>query len=218
MGGRRWLVLAVLVLTLPFLGGCGSIGPTDARILRHHHRQMLRSIEELTRRLYAKNPKYEPNPVRRQKKLAQIFGRASLLSRYRAMPSHEVLTEAFSPEPGDPDRVFLLGLGLVKSIRETYETQDGLPVVVGLQIPLERLERLHRNISQVNWRLKTYRDQDGRLLFLTNAPLRDGGLNMGYEVLMTSILTRIEDDIYLRGGLPQKYAFNASTLFVSLLF
>ena len=89
--------------------------------------------------------------------------------------------------------------------------------MIGLQILLERLERLHYNISQVNWRLKTYKDEKGHLIFLTNAADEKGYINMGYEVIMTEILTRIKDDIYLRGGLPGKYVFNMSALFLSIL-
>ena len=35
--------------------------------------------------------------------------------------------------------------------------------------------------------------------------------------IMTEVLTRIQDDIYLRGGLPEKYIFDVSTLFLSIL-
>jgi hypothetical protein len=40
---------------------------------------------------------------------------------------------------------------------------------------------------------------------------------MGYEVIMTRILTRIEDDIIMRGGLPGQYMFKMSTVFVGIL-
>ena len=79
------------------------------------------------------------------------------------------------------------------------------------------MQALHLNVSQVNWRLKTYRDEGGGLLFLTNGAGEDGSLNMGYEVLMTQVLTRITDDIYLRGGLAGKYVFSmSSTIFVGI--
>jgi hypothetical protein len=39
---------------------------------------------------------------------------------------------------------------------------------------------------------------------------------MGFEVLMTRILTRIEDDIFMRGGLPEKYIFRGSNIFLSI--
>jgi hypothetical protein len=113
--------------------------------------------------------------------------------------------------------VYLLGLGLVKSIREAYGLDERTMLLSAMQIDLGRLERLYHNLSQVNWRLKTYKDKDGRLLFLTNAAGDDGYVNMGYEVLMTEILTRIQDDIYLRGGLSEKYFFNMSTMFMSII-
>ena len=40
---------------------------------------------------------------------------------------------------------------------------------------------------------------------------------MGFEVIMTEVMTMLKDDIYLRGGLPGKYIFDMSTLFVPLL-
>lgn len=82
---------------------------------------------------------------------------------------------------------------------------------------LDHLQALYLNISQVNWRLKTYRDANGKLLYLTNGVGPDGYLNMGFEVIMTRVLTRIGDDIYMRGGLPAKSFFNMSTIFASIV-
>ena len=222
---RSWHKVLLLLL-LPTLGGCATesggglseiFTPTDATIIRHHVREDQTALEEFTIRLYAKNPKYEKDPLERQRKLRFLFhGDLPVENNYAYRPSHEVLTAAFSAKPDYPDRVYLLGLGLVKSIREAYDGHDQT-FFTGLQIPLDRLQRLHQNLSQVNWRLKTYRDARGELLFRTNEVGPDGTLNMGYEVLMTEILTRVKDDIILRGGLPGKYLFNMSTLFVGIL-
>jgi len=84
-------------------------------------------------------------------------------------------------------------------------------------VSLENLEKLYSNISQVNWCLKAYKDEDGRLLFCTNEAGDDGYINMGYEVIMTRILIRITDGIYLRGGSPPKFFFNMSTMFLAIL-
>ena len=101
---------------------------------------------------------------------------------------------------------------------EAYQVTESGFFVSGLQIPVDRLNRLYTNISQVNWRLKVYRDEDGSLLFLTNEAGEDGYINMGYEVIMTEVLTRIKDDIYLRGGSPPKFAFNMASFFMAILF
>ena len=108
-------------------------------------------------------------------------------------------------------------LDLIRSIEEAYELDENKVFLTGLQIPLERLERLHFNLSQVNWRLKTYRDEHGKLLFLSNEVGENGYINMGYEVLMTEVLTMVKDDIHLRGGLPQTYLFEMTSLFASLI-
>ena len=55
------------------------------------------------------------------------------------------------------------------------------------------------------------------VLFITNEAGEDGYINMGYEVIMTRILTRIEDDIAMRGGLPEQYMFRMSTMFVGII-
>ncbi|MBI9084209.1 MAG: hypothetical protein JEZ11_11470 [Desulfobacterales bacterium] len=185
--------------------------------MAYHARECLISIKTLTQRLYAKNPRHEPDPVQRQKKLDRLFADDKPTGELSDQTSHELLTRAFAANAVYPDRVYPLGMGLVKSIREAYGLDEQYALVTGMQIPLERLERLHHNISQVNWRLKTYRDQTGELLFQTNAAGENGYINMGYEVLMTEILTRIKDDIHLRGGLAEKYAFTMSTLFLSIL-
>lgn len=216
---RKALAFIVFILLL-FLSGClitDIVGPTDVKIFQYHGQKNLESLRAYTSRLYEKNPVYQNDPVWRQKRMAQLFGDSPVLDKYAQKDSAEVLAESFSETPGDPDRVYLLALGLVKSIREAYGLDGDSFIFSGLQIPLERLQRLHFNISQVNWRIKTYKDANGVLLFRTNETGENGYINMGYEVLMTEILTRIEDDIYLRGGLPHKYIFSMSTLFVSLL-
>ena len=216
------------LLALVMLTGCGLVGgsgkmpdaftSTDVAIIRYHFAEHQKTLEEFTTRLYAKNPKYESDPLERQRKLRFIFHNDLPVEfHYAYRPSHEVLTAAFAATPDYNDRVYLLVLGMVKGIREAYEGHEQHTFLTGLQIPLERLQRLHHNLSQVNWRLKTYKDERGELLFRTNELGSDGYLNMGYEVMMTEMLTRIKDDIHLRGGLPGKYIFNMSTLFVSIL-
>lgn len=222
--GFACLVLFLLPLTAcsnKILGTNGSLSeaviPTDAKLLTYHLGEYYKDLEEFTRRLYIKNPKYEPDLEARKQKIREIFHGSPLLpSPYRTMPSHKILTEAFARETQCPDRVFLLSLGLMKSIRETYQAKDEV-LLSSLQVSLESLRRLYGNISQVNWRLKVYRDEDGRLLFCTNEAGENGYINMGYEVIMTRILTRITDDIYLRGGSPPKFIFNMSTMFLAIV-
>ncbi len=221
--------MVTVLCCLLLAGGCGgafkktrqnirdAVCPTDVSIIRYHVQEYFKSLKEFTVRLYAKNPKYEKDPVVRDRKISQIFrGGRAVETYYAARPSHEVLTAAFANDTDYPDRVYLLSLGLVKSIEEAYGVKKEEAFLSGLQIPGDRLERLYHNISQVNWRLKTYRDRGGELLFRTNEAGEDGYLNMGYEVIMTRILTRIQDDIFLRGGLPGKYLFNMSTFFVTI--
>ncbi len=222
--GFSCLGLVLLLLTgcsKNFLGANGSLGeaviPTDAKLLTYHLQEHYKELEEFTRRLYAKNPKYELDLKTRDQKISEIFHGSPLFPvRYQDMPSHEILTEAFAKEPQCPDRVFLLCLGLMKSISETYQPKDEI-MLSSLQVSLDNLERLYSNICQVNWRLKVYRDDEGHLLFCTNEAGDDGYINMGYEVIMTRILTRIADDIYLRGGSPPKFIFNMSTMFLAIV-
>ena len=214
---HRRITQIIVAILLLLAAGCSSIQPTGARIISYHAGQCLISVETFTQRLYAKNPKHEPDPARRREKLNGIFAGDKPTGEFSDQTSHELLTAAFAADTTYPDRVYLMGLGLVKSIREAYGLDEQPMLVTGMQIPLERLERLHHNISQVNWRLKTYRDKTGELVFQTNAVGENGYINMGYEVLMTEILTRIKDDIHLRGGLTGKYVFSMSTLFLSIL-
>lgn len=194
------------------------VTPTDVTLIRHHVREFYKSLQDFTVRLYAKNPKYEKDPRLKEQKIKQIFhGGLPVEFDFAGKPSHELLTAAFQKEAPYPDRVYLLSLGLWKSIREAYEVKGDELFVSSLQIPLGQLQRLHHNISQVNWRLKTHKDSTDKLLFLTNECGEDGYHNMGYEVIMTEILTRIEDDIFLRGGLPGKYIFNMSTFFATII-
>ena len=218
----------LIMLLIPIaLSGCGNRGgmggvltSSDVLIVQHHLRQHYSCLEEFCRRLYLKNPKYEPDAKKRVAKLNTIFKKQKNLGTpYDNQASHEVLTAVFSADPGYGDRVALLALGLRKSIDEGYDRNgpdDNNNMITSLQIPLERLKRLYSNISQVNWRLKIYRDHNQELYFLTNEMAPEGHLNMGYEVLMTKILTRIEDDIYMRGGNPPNVIFRMSTMFLTL--
>lgn len=218
--------LAVLLFccSLPLLTvtGCGpglhdSLLPSEVSIFRHHYQEYMNSLKEFTQRLYAKNPRYEMDPARRASKIGQIFSETpSCEDRYLATPSHELLALSFADDY-DGDRVFVLGYGLVKSVREVYGEVDKAGFMIGLQLSADRMQKLHHNISQANWRMKVSRDAHGEPLFRANEQGEDGYLNMGYEVLITSILTRIEDDMHLRGGLPQRYGVSASTFFFSLL-
>jgi hypothetical protein len=201
-------------------GGMGGILTTsDVLIIQHHMQQHYKCLEEFCRRLYLKNPKYEKDLKKRGRKLTSIFKERALPeTTYDKLPSHEILTAVFTDAPGYHDRVALLGLGLRKSIDEGYG-QDGPKdnnMITSLQVSLELLKRLYSNISQVKWRLKVYRDKQKELYFLTNSEAPDGYLNMGYEVLLTKILTRIEDDIYMRGGNPPNVIFKMSTMFLTL--
>ena len=130
--------------------------------------------------------------------------------------SHQLLEAAFSPDPPCEDRVFLLSLGLEKSIKETYNIENRV-FISSMGISLEKLVNLYHNISHLNWRLKVYRDEQNNLLFITNEAGEDGYINMGYEIIMTEIMTRIKDDIFLRGGTPPKLLFNMSTIFLSIV-
>ncbi len=219
--------ILIMLSILVALGGCGNRGgmggmltSSDVLIVQHHLRQHYSCLEEFCRRLYLKNPKYEPNAKKRGAKLNTIFKkRKNLGTTYDNQASHEVLTAVFSAAPDYGDRVALLALGLRKSIDEGYGRNgpdDDSTMITTLQIPLERLKRLYSNISQVNWRLKIYHDHNQELYFLTNEMAPEGHLNMGYEVLITKILTRIEDDIYMRGGNPPNVIFRISTMFLTL--
>ncbi len=219
------IIPIISILTTMSLFGCAigvkhlknAITPTDVQIMRYHVGEYYKSLEEFTRRLYLKNPKYEKDPDMRKKKIYGVFHEGELPETvFNNQLSHQVLEAAFGPTTTYEDRVFLLGLGLVKSIRETYNTEESL-FLSSLEIPPERLERLHHNISHINWRLKAYRDKQGNLLFLTNEAGENGYINMGYEIIMTEILTRVKDDIFLRGGAMPKWIFNISTLFLPII-
>ncbi len=213
-------------IILASLNGCSDLGrkcadvcSPDVKIINYHIKKHYENIRTLAQRLYAKNPRYEPDKTMQIEKIRAIFGersRFSIPATIRLPMSHELLTLAFGNNPPIRDRVLMLILGLKKGIDEAYDTGNG-PFITGCQIDANRLERLYKNVSQVNWRLKTYKDAKGAPLFLTNQALESGYINMGFEVIMTQMLTRIQDDIYLRGGLEGNLTFRIGTLFLSIL-
>ncbi|HDS16710.1 MAG TPA: hypothetical protein ENN66_08935 [Proteobacteria bacterium] len=215
----------LLLFILLALAGCGTKGgmegiltSSDVLIVQHHIREHYRCLETLCQRLYLKNPKYEPDPKKREARLNAVFyGDGTLAEPWNRRASHEILTAVFDPATTYPDRVALLALGLRRSIDEGYnQTGPDQTMFTSLELSLERLKRLHSNLNQVNWRLKSSRNSEQNLYFLTNEADPAGHLNMGYEVLMTRVLTRIEDDIFMRGGNPPNLVFRISTMFLSL--
>jgi len=214
------LIISILLCSCGDRGGMrGMLTSSDVLVIKHHVRQHYICLEEFCRRLYLKNPKYEPDYYRQAEKLITIFlEKKDLGSPFDYQASHEILTAVFAEDTLYKDRIALLALGLRKSIDEGYDQHGPYTnnMITSLQIPLERLKRLYCNLSQVNWRLKVCHDLSGELYFLSNEKAGDGHLNMGYEVLMTKVLTRIEDDIYMRGGNPPNVIFKMSTMFFSL--
>ena len=157
----RKTVCVICFMVVFLVQGCfvEQFRPLEVHIFKYHAGECIKNLELFAVRLYAKNPKYEPDLVRRQKRIKQIFHDQANYEGSAKMSSHLLLSEAFAEKPLDDDRVYLLGLGLVKSIKEVYGIGDNTIMISGLQVPLERLQRLHHNLSQVNWRLKTYKDE-----------------------------------------------------------
>ena len=232
---RRLALLVLSAVAAAALPACSAISenrlsrsicPPDVKIMSYHYEANLRLLKELMDRLYKKNPCYEPNLQDRERKAACIFdkggwGTCSDLDRpgcrFLLKPSHELLEMAFCQEPCYPDRVFLLILGLKKGLDEAYEPVHGL-FLTGCQIPAERLTKLYKNFAIANWRMKTYRSaKTGQLMFRTNEADGSGYINMGYEVIFTTMLTRIRDDIYLRTGLEGNLAVNLGATFLAVL-
>jgi len=216
------IVFVALLISCTFQGFKDNVRntftPSDTKIIKYHVQQDLRDIEDLMNRLYLKNPCYESSESMRRQKIDAIFRQGAVpeCNEYFSMPSNEILTMTFSPECACSDRVFLLGLGLAKSIREAYDIENQF-FITGAQIPTERLARLYHNLNQVNWRLKTYYDKNGELMFRTNEAGDNGYINMEYEKIFTRMLTRTADDIYLRDGLMNNFIFRSTTVFLSIL-
>ncbi len=233
-----WLISAMVSA---ILGGCSSfsksplgrtISPPDVKIMSYHYRANLTLLRDMMQRLYRKNPCYEPDQRSRMEKMDFLFnpGYSARQARWYqnlsaiedmgcpvlTLPSHRLLDMAFSPEPCYHDRIFLLIMGLKKSLDEAYSVTDGV-FVTGCQIPVEQLQRLYHNFQVAKWRLKSRRFPDGTPVFYANEAGRGGYINMGYEVIFTTILTRIADDIYLRSGLEGHFAIRLGASFMAIL-
>jgi hypothetical protein len=233
------LCLLLLMIAPLLLSSCShksssqlsALTTPDVLIIKYHIQQICLDMEEFCRRLYLKNPCYEPDIEVRAEKLKLAFhpqpdesaGQSQLvpainIQRYEKLFSYQLLEAAFAAVPPDCDRVLLLALGMKKSIVEGYDGHDGTSAMLsGMQLSVASLQRLHANLQQLNWRLKTYRNSSNELIFQTNALGENAYLNMGYEVLMTRMLTRVADDIYLRNGQTPNFVFTMTTMFLPLI-
>ena len=228
----KMLLACIWLITLNGCSGKDSqqwpvLTSPDVLIIKYHIEQNTLDMEEFCRRLYLKNPKYEPNIEKRSRKLTAIFHPPIDTESKKQQPdsplpynnllSHQLLEAAFANKPPQSDRVYLLALGMKKSIIEGYDGHNkNQTMFSGMQLSPKKLQILHANVQQLNWRLKTYRDPYAKPRFQTNALGEDSTINMGYEVIMTRILTRIADDIYLRNGQTPNFIFNMSTMFLPL--
>ncbi|MCJ7603881.1 MAG: hypothetical protein MUO63_20595, partial [Desulfobulbaceae bacterium] len=142
-------LLAAVCLAGPLMSGCAvqynkdatvrdMITSTDATIIEYHVRSYYIDLKEFITRLYARNPKYERDQQKRRQKIDAIFQPRFFPKHFnKAKTSAELLSAAFNAGSEGEDRVYLLGLGLAKSINEAYGLDEIDFFWTGLQVPLE---------------------------------------------------------------------------------
>ncbi|MDD1784296.1 hypothetical protein LRP49_24265 [Enterovibrio sp. ZSDZ35] len=158
---------------------------TDIHIL-----EMRDLVQELTIKLYKRNPKElakvpEMTVALRLTALLTVERPAEGFEELGGLDGVEALYLAFS-ETYQGDRVFAMMAGISGMLSESYNNQ--LEFFILDEIDQQKLYNSARNLEIVAWLMNTRKDLDGELLLLSNGIADDGTPNYSYERVLSKMI------------------------------
>jgi len=140
--------------------------------------QSLEYLKELTRKLYVRNPNQlvRGGHASREAALAQLFGprRLTRLEALEGRRAAAAINRAFDPDFVG-DRVQAFAFGMRTMVLDAYGGDETLYLYESLDP--QTLYYLARNVEIAFWKLRRDRDEQGRLLLLSNALEGPGDLS-----------------------------------------
>ncbi len=187
---------ALLLLTLLVLGGCNAsynvknLAKTDIDMVADLYVEELYNYNhDLMVKLYKRNPR-----ELEKKTGISIDTRTKQLGRYRENFRFKELDNKVGPdalnlvfdESFQGDRVFALMVGIRSMLHAAYGHNREFFLLDELN--QQQLYNSARNLEILAWRLKSYKDSNGRLFLLTNG-YQDKIANLSYERLFGKMIS-----------------------------
>ncbi len=192
-------ILSCFLISLFFVSGCrnpidtsvlNSLAKTDVDMMADTSlREMNLLMEELLVKLYKRNPReLDKRPGmsigQRQNQIFDTQGRLIFVELNNKQGT-DALNLAFDPSY-QGDRVFALMAGLVGMVRSSYNWQ--IEQFMFDSLDEQKLFNAARNIETLAWRLSNTRDDEGKLLLLSNSQPGEEE-NLSYERLFGKMIS-----------------------------
>ncbi|KXF82399.1 hypothetical protein [Enterovibrio coralii] len=193
----RALLFGLILLTL---AGCSNgkrpfeiknLAKSDMDLITDIHIIEMRDLlEELTVKLYKRNPKelakVEGMTVEaRLESLMKVERPAEGYPELGGIDGVNALYLAFNEE-FQGDRVFAMMVGISGMLSDSYNNQ--LEFFILDDIDQQKLYNSARNLEIVAWLMNTRKDLNGELLILSNGIAEDGTPNYSYERVISKMI------------------------------
>lgn len=170
-----FILLFALILCLPGCAGDNrfikNLAKTDIDFVADAHlREIDRLMQGLMIKLYKRNPRelQKAPAITVEQRQQQIFSAPGRLvfAELGARQGTDALELAFDPK-FTGDRVFAVMTGLTAMVRSSYNWQEEQFIIDSLDP--QKFFNSARNLEILAWRLSNRRDENGKLLLLTNS-------------------------------------------------
>ncbi len=252
MNGIKILFFSILVL---FFSGCipkqedvkDAFQSNSATIIKNDYKKIQKYLITFKEKLDKRNPNsyskdLSPRIYRLINELENDFllkFKKSTLSNYK-----DYLQIAFSKDNIHSRNDYLV-LGLYYLMHDSYNISDGHKIMA-FAYDKDRLDKLHKNLQILKWKIKVDKDAYGNYLFLTwqnnwqielSKKIEDneiipykkiselkfikenkesilGPSNFSFEVLLTQMITNVENSLTALGEEPKELTIKAMFLFL----
>jgi hypothetical protein len=175
--------MLLLTLLLALLSGCNSmpqplknLGKSDIDfVIDTHVKEQIAIIEELTRKLYVRNPKQlalTPNQITVDQRILSILGSGESgtlpvleFSELNNVQGVDAINLGLTPL-WQGDRVFAVMVGLTGMLKTSYNSKTEFYILDSLD--QQALYNSARNIETLNWKISHRKTIDGAPLLLTD--------------------------------------------------
>ena len=172
-----------VTLLLALLSACNSmpqpiknLGKSDIDfVIDAHVKEQIAMIDELTRKLYVRNPKQlalAPNQVTVDQRILSILGSGETgtlptleFSELKNMQGVDAINLGLTPL-WQGDRVFAVMVGLTSMLNTSYNSKTEFYILDSLD--QQALYNSARNIETLNWKISHRKATDGEPLLLTD--------------------------------------------------
>lgn len=142
---------------------------TSANEITNDYKEILEVLISFNQKLNIRNPKNYNKELSKKiyENINTLTNNIELMVDNKKLISYtDYLKYAFDKNPDIKNRNDLLILGIYKLIYEAYDIKKGYQVTA-LNYDIKKLQKLYFNLNSINWRIKSYKDNNNNYLFLT---------------------------------------------------